>query len=251
MAGTSFYGINWAAFGIVDSSTGLIIADENKGLSKGGVVLVDGDGQGATTANITGLEAAGTKQYANNKAKRVTHGAQSPQLALTMLDMPFEYGQKMKGYVSDGKGGYVLKGGNKPNVAILLCVSDFWGNAMYEAFANGELIEAAHNHGTNTNNEVDYNSAYTYSALSPIKNDVFVDPVTGVQQPYKQFNSADTNFSMDAMLSEVFGGYKDDGTFAGHGKITSSTTTPVNQPANTQTPTATNQATGAGATTVQ
>ncbi len=229
MAGTSFSGINWVAFGIVDSATGKIIADADKGLSETGVVLVDGDGQGATTANITGLEAAGTKQYANNKAKRVTHGAQSPQLALTMLDMPFEYGQKMKGYLSDGKGGYVLKGGPKPNVAIMICSSDFWGNAMYDCFANGELIEAAHNHGTDTNNEVDYNSAYTYSALSPIPNNVFIDPATGTQQPYKQYNSADPKFDMASMLSEVFGGYKDDGTFSNHGKTTSSTTvtTPV------------------------
>lgn len=50
MAGTSFSGINWVAFGIVDSATGKIIADADKGLSETGVVLVDGDGQGATTA---------------------------------------------------------------------------------------------------------------------------------------------------------------------------------------------------------
>ena len=37
-------------------------------------------------------------------------------------------------------------------------------------------------------------------------------------------------FDMASMLSEVFGGYKDAGTFSNHGKVTSSTTvtTPVN-----------------------
>lgn len=229
MQGTSFSGINWVAFGIIDPNTGKIVADADKGLSSTGVVLVDGDGQGATTANITGLESAGQKQYANNKAKRTTHGAQAPQVALTMLDMPFEYGQKMKGYVGDGKGGYVLKGGNKPNVAMLICSSDYWGNAMYDAFANGELIEAGHNHATNTNNEADYNSTYTFSGLAPILDNVFIDPTTGQQQPYKQFASADKGFDEAAMLAEVFGGYKDDGTFANHGKVTSSTFTPTNQ----------------------
>lgn len=68
MQGTSFSGINWVAFGIIDPNTGKIVADADKGLSSTGVVLVDGDGQGATTANITGLESAGQKQYANNKA---------------------------------------------------------------------------------------------------------------------------------------------------------------------------------------
>ena len=60
--GTSFKGIRWVAFGMIDPTTGLIIADEKKGLSKSGVVLVDGDGQGATTANITGWK----KPVSNN-----------------------------------------------------------------------------------------------------------------------------------------------------------------------------------------
>lgn len=102
--GTSFKGIRWVALGIVDPTTGLIVADEKKGLSADGVVLVDGDGQGATTANITALEEAGQQQYANDKVKRITHGTPTPQVALTMLDMPFDIGAKIKGYVTDGKG---------------------------------------------------------------------------------------------------------------------------------------------------
>lgn len=44
MQGTSFSGINWVAFGIIDPNTGKIVADADKGLSSTGVVLVDGDG---------------------------------------------------------------------------------------------------------------------------------------------------------------------------------------------------------------
>ena len=36
--GTSFKGIRWVAFGIVDPTTGLIVADEQKGLSTDGVL---------------------------------------------------------------------------------------------------------------------------------------------------------------------------------------------------------------------
>lgn len=207
--GTSFKGIRWVAFGLIDPTTGLIIADEKKGLSKSGVVLVDGDGQGATTANITGLEEAGQQQYANDKVKRITHGTPTPQVALTMLDMPLDIGQKTKGYVYDGKGGYVLTAGRKPNVALMICSSDYWGNAVLDCFANGEMIESAHNHATSNKNESDYNSTYTYQSLSPIKDDVFVDPTTGTQQSYKEYSSGDANFDAAAMLAEVFGGFVD------------------------------------------
>jgi hypothetical protein len=209
--GTSFKGIRWVAFGIIDPTTGLIVADEKKGLSKDGVVLVDGEGQGATTANITGLEEAGQQQYANDKVKRITHGTPTPQVALTMLDMPFDIGAKTKGYVSDGKGGWVLTAGRKPNVALMICSSDYWGNAVLDCFANGEMVEPSHNHATSNKNEADYNSTYTYQSLSPIKNDVFMDPTTGVQQSYKEYTAGDPNFDVAAMLAEVFGGFQDSG----------------------------------------
>lgn len=208
MAGSvSYNGINHVIFGLLDN-TGAIISDPVKGIGANGILLVDGDGQGATTANITGLEAAGTIQYANNKAKRTTHGAQAPQVALTMLDMPFDVLQKLKGYVSDGKGGYVLSSGKKPHVAMLICSTGFDGENYYDAFANGELVEPGKNHGTNTASEVEYNATLTYQALAPIKDDVFLDD-RGNQQPYKQYASIDSGFTEAAMLKEVFGGYTD------------------------------------------
>ena len=59
MAGMSIKGIDFVMAGITDDK-GVLIADPDKGgLGEKGIVLWDGDGDGATTANITGLEEAG------------------------------------------------------------------------------------------------------------------------------------------------------------------------------------------------
>lgn len=208
--GVSFKDIAWVEFATLDDN-GKIIADAVKGLSTTGIYHADGDGEGATTANITGLEEKGTPQYANGKTKRMAHGAQTPSLALTMLDMDGSVMAKMKGYVSDGKGGYVLSSAKKPHVAIIVASYDFEGHLFYDCFANGEMIEVAHNHGTNTNTEVDYNGTFEYDALDPLGSTVFVDD-QGVQRPYKYYYSAADGFDEAAMRKEVFGGYVASGT---------------------------------------
>ena len=204
--GVSFQDIAWVEFAMLNDA-GLIIADKEKGLSEDGLYHADGDGEGATTANITGLEEKGTPQYANGKVKRMTHGAQTPSLALTMLDMDAFVMNKMKGYVSDGKGGTVLSSGKKPHVAVMVASKDFAGNLYYDCFANGEMIEPAHNHGTNTKSEVDYNGAFEYDVVDPIRDGIFEDD-KGVQRPYKSYYSRDPEFDEAAMYEEVFGGYK-------------------------------------------
>lgn len=217
MAGSSFSGINWVKFALTDEA-GMLISDSKLGLGEDGVLLVDGDAEGATTANITGLEEKGTAQYANNKVKRMAHGSQTPSVALTMLDMAYQWSQKMKGYVSDGKGGYVLSTSTKPHVAIMISSSDFDGNPVYDCFANGEMIEVGRNHGTNTNSEVDYNATYEYDVLDPLRDGIFLDD-KGVQRSYKQYYSSDEGFDEAAMYAEVFGGYK----------LNSASTTPGSQ----------------------
>lgn len=211
--GVSFKDIAWVEFARLDD-TGKLIADAEKGLSETGVYHADGDGEGATTANITGLEEKGTPQYANGKVKRMTHGAQTPSLALTMLDMDAFVMNKMKGYVPDGKGGYVLSSGKKPHIAVIVASKDFDGNLFYDCFANGEMIEVAHNHGTNTNAETDYNGTFEYDAMDPLADGVFTDDM-GVDRSYKNFYSADPNFDKAAMYKEVFGGYKLPGSDTG------------------------------------
>lgn len=209
MAGASFEGINWVAFGILDNH-GKIIADD-KGIGSGGVLIVDGDAEGATTANVTGIEEKGTPQYANNKVKRMAHGSQTPSVALTMLDMDYKALMKMKGYDDDGKGGYVLTTSQKPHVALLICTSDFNGDYIFEGFANGEIIEAAHNHGTNTKNETDANATLEYDVIDPLDDTIFLDS-RGRQRSYKTFYQAHSGFKFEDMFKEVFGGYVLDAT---------------------------------------
>ena len=222
--GSSTFGIDYAVFGLVDHQTGDLLTGD-KGLSESGIVLIDDPGEGVMTANITNLEAAGTRQFANNRAKRTTHGAQQPQIALTMMDISLEVARKMLGYNKDATGGSVLDSNNKPAVAMLLASQDFKGNFLYDGFANGELVMPSRNHGTNNANETDANATFTYQALEPIKDGVFVD-ASGNQQPYKQWNSGSTGFSSVAMLKEVFGGYAGDDIIAKRkGTVSSAVTT--------------------------
>jgi len=225
-AGTSSFGIDYVIFGITDDEGELIASDS--GVSSTGIVLVDGDGQGATTANVTNIEAAGTEQYANNQVKRIAHGLSRPQVALTMLDLDLELSNKLLGYDMDKTGGAVLRNGTKPNVAMLIASHDFNNNYHYLGFANGEMIEAAMNHGTNNANETDANATFTYQALAPIPDGTFAD-ANGSSQPMKIWNSGLTGFDSATMLKEVFGGYA--GTDIVKSHATSSTGTSSTTPA--------------------
>lgn len=212
MAGISVKGIDFVMLGLTDN-TGKLIADEVQGLSQTGLVLIDGDGDGATTANITALEEAGQQQYANNKVKRINHGVPTPQVALTMLDMPYDVARKCIGY-QEVNGGAVL-GNNKPHVAMLIASHDFDGNWFFDTFANGEMIIPTRNHGTSNKNETDSDAAFTYQSMAPIPNNVFVNN-DGSQQAYKMWNTGDTNYKQANMLKEVFGGYTGDDPMAGY-----------------------------------
>lgn len=195
----STHGVKDVTFGLIDS-TGAIITDATKGISTTGIYLVDGDAEGATQANVTGLEAAGTVQYANDGPKRVSNGAMEPQVALEFLDIDFDTLQKLKGFVTDGKGGWTRQL-PKPHVAMLVHSRSYGGVDIYEGFANGQLIEAGMNHGTDNNGETDANTTLTYQGLDPLKADTFDG------QPYKIWTSADEGFDKAAMMGEVFGGY--------------------------------------------
>lgn len=212
MAGISLKGIDFVMFGITDN-TGKLIADSDKGVSETGLALIDGDGDGATTANITALEEAGQQQYGNNKVKRINHGVPTPQVALTMLDMPYDIARKLIGY-QKVNGGDVL-GNIKPHVAMLIASHDFDGNFFFDTFANGEMIIPTRNHGTSNKNETDSNATFTYQSLAPIPNNVFVN-ADGSQQAYKMYNAGETGFNYKKMLAEVFGGYQGDNPMASY-----------------------------------
>lgn len=221
-AGTSSFGIDYVIFGVVDDAGKLLTGD--KGVSETGIVLVDGDGEGATTANVTNIEAAGTEQYANNQVKRIAHGLSRPQVALTMLDLDLKLTNSLLGYDMDKTGGAVLRSGSKPNVAMLIASHDFKDNYHYVGFANGEMIEPTLNHGTNNANETDANATFTYQALAPIPDGTFVD-ANGNSQPMKIWNSGLTGFNSAAMLKEVFGGYEGADIVKGHVAVSSASPT--------------------------
>lgn len=239
MAGMSFKGIDFVMAGITDDQ-GVLIADPAKGgLGEKGIALWDGDGDGATTANITALEEAGQQQYANNKVKRINHGVPTPQVALTMLDIPYEDASTMVGYESVN-GGRVLSN-QKPHVALVIASHDFDGNWFFDAFANGEVIIPTRNHGTSNKNETDSNATFTYQSMAPIPNDVFINK-DGSQQAYKAFNTGDTGWvSYEAMLKEVFGGYTGENPMAhyvqatGTGSFTNTNQSNVTKPASVTT----------------
>ncbi|WP_281829379.1 phage tail protein [Lactobacillus amylolyticus] len=204
--GGSSFGINWVKFAAVDD-TGKIITDPSKGgLGTDGVYLADAGAEGTSEAKIDGLEEKGTIQYANNKAKRVQHGAPTPSVTLTMLDIDYKQLMIMKGYVSDSKGGYVISSKGKPHVAMIICSSDYDDNPIYDCFANGEVIETGKDHKTNDSKEEDYNAALEYDVLDPIGDSVFLDD-NNEQQLYKVFYGVETGFDASNMYKEVFGGY--------------------------------------------
>lgn len=221
MAGLSFKGIDFVMGGITDNK-GVLLTPDKGGIGSAGIALWDGEGDGATTANITALEEAGQQQYANNKVKRTAYGVPTPQVALTMLDIPYEDGAKMTGYQTVN-GGEVLSS-RKPHVALLIASHDLDGNWFFDCFANGEMTLPTRNHGTNNKNETDSNATFTYQALAPIPNNVFVNK-EGSQIPYKMYNTGSTSWTgYDAMLKEVFGGYTGTNPMAAYVQATGGTT---------------------------
>lgn len=201
---TTTHGIDLVTFGLVDDDGQLIKGKD--GLSEDGLYSPKMNYEGASTANITGLEANGTAQFANNVKKRTSESQSSPQVALTFLDIGFVQYQKILGYEQDANdGGWSLKH-PKPHVAMLLKSTGLDGSTVYEGFAKGTAIEPTKNHGTDTQNEVDSDAAITYEAETPDA-EVFKTS-DGRKTPYRRWNTSDPSFkTYDAVLTQVFPGY--------------------------------------------
>lgn len=175
---------------------GKVIADADKGLSADGVYTADHGVISAKTANITGIEAAPTKIYGNNKAVDLQHAKGDTSVALDFNHLPYDVLNKMLGRVSDGKGGYTKS--DKPRVAMLITSNEVDGNdEVYFGFGNGELINPDQSNGTDTNTDVRADDTLTYSALDV---DEWGDSL-------KVWYAGDTKFDNAAMLADVFGGY--------------------------------------------
>lgn len=223
----STHGIRQSWFARLDDDGKLISDPAKGGLGTDGVYSPTVNAEGLTVANYTGLETAGTLQYANDEAKRMTTSKMAPALAITALDFDRVQANLMLGYEPDGTGGYTLVT-PKPHIAILTKAENFDGSFTYEAMANATVIKAGTSHSTDQQAETDANDTFQANGLIPIDPDVFVNK-NGDQQPYKVWLSDADGFNQAAMFKEVFGGYVlGNGTHANNADT--GTTTPVTTP---------------------
>ena len=192
-------GLKMVTLALVDPKTQQLIKDE-QGLSTKGILEVDSSMLGTKTANISNMEGQATKIPGHNAVQDVLIGPGSPTVALDFNNLDFEVKQKLLGFKSDSKGGYVMKG-DKPHVAMLIETETLdRANSVYFGFANGIMQENAQNVGTDTDTAQTRNDDnMTYNALS-------AKAFNG--EPLKKYYSGAEGFQEADMLKEVFGGYK-------------------------------------------
>ena len=191
-------GLKMVTLALVDPKTQQLIKDE-QGLSTKGILEVDSSMLGTKTANISNMEGQATKISGNNGVQDVLIAPGSPTVALDFNNLDFEVKQKLLGFKSDTKGGYVMQG-DKPHVAMLIESETLdRKNSIYFGFANGIMQENAQNIATDTDTAQTRNDDnMTYNALS-------AKAFGG--EPLKKYYSGATSFDKATMLKEVFGGY--------------------------------------------
>lgn len=191
-------GLKMVTLALVNPKTQQIITGE-QGLSTNGILEVDSSMLGTKTANISNIEGQATKIPGNNAVQDVLIAPGSPTVALDFNNLDFEVKQKLLGFKSDTKGGYVMQG-DKPHVAMLIETETLdRANSVYFGFANGIMQENAQNIATDTDTAQTRNDDnMTYNALAA-KN------FNG--EPLKKYYSGASGFEKNNMLKEVFGGY--------------------------------------------
>ena len=191
-------GLKMVTLALVNPKTQQIIKAE-QGLSTDGILKVDSSMLGTKTANISNMEGQATKISGNNAVQDVLIAPGSPTVALDFNNLDFEVKQKLLGFKSDSKGGYVMKG-DKPHVAMLIETETLdRANSVYFGFANGIMQENAQNIATDTDTAQTRNDDnMTYNALSAKAFD---------GEPLKKYYSGADGFQEANMLKEVFGGY--------------------------------------------
>ena len=191
-------GLKMVRLALVDAKTQNLITGA-QGLSEKGVIEVGSDMLGTKTANISNMEGQATKISGNNAVQDVLIAPGSPTVALDFNNLDFEIKQKLLGFKSDGKGGYVMQG-DKPHVAMLIETETLdRKNSIYFGFANGIMQENAQNIATDTDTAQTRNDDnMTYNALS-------AKAFGG--EPLKKYYSGASGFEKTNMLKEVFGGY--------------------------------------------
>lgn len=191
-------GLKMVKLALVDAKTQQLIKGE-QGLSADGILAVDSSMLGTKTANISNMEGQATKVNGNNSVQDVMIAPGSPTVALDFNNLDFEVKQKLLGFKSDGKGGYVMQG-DKPHVALLIESETLdRTHSVYFGFGNGIMQETAQNVATDTDTaQTREDDNMTYNALS-------TKAFNG--EPLKKFYSGADGFEEANMLKEVFGGY--------------------------------------------
>ena len=191
-------GLKMVTLALVDPKTQDLLKGE-QGLSTDGILKVDSSMLGTKTANISNMEGQATKISGNNAVQDVLIAPGSPTVALDFNNLDFEIKQKLLGFKSDTKGGYVMQS-DKPHVAMLIETETLdRANSVYFGFANGIMQENAQNIATDTDTAQTRNDDnMTYNALAA-KN------FNG--EPLKKYYSGASGFEKTNMLKEVFGGY--------------------------------------------
>ena len=184
-----------ATFALLDDN-GDLIKDATKGLSTDGIYVADHNGEGFSQINVTAIEAAGTPGWGNGQIKRTAYGKSMPTLALTALDLDFKINQMLKGVTQNTNTGAWVRQLPKPHVAMIAESQSLDGDiSIYECF-----------NSTDTNSEAAYSTVLNGTVLTPLKSNIFL-AANGVQQPYMIAKSTDTNFDLDKLMAETFGGY--------------------------------------------
>ncbi len=188
-------GIKQVQLAILDD-TGKIVTG-TAGLSTTGIYATGIGNFTTKNANITGLEAAFTKIYGDNKVSDLQRTRGDASVALDFNALPHDVLMKILGQVSDTKGGYTL--GDKPKVALLIetdAVSE--DGQVYFGFRQGEVINPDSSNGTDTTTDTRADDTLTYAPL---------DNADWNNQPVKIFYSNETGFLPATMLADVFQGY--------------------------------------------
>ncbi|MCB8556210.1 phage tail protein [Streptococcus vestibularis] len=191
-------GLKMVKVALVDPKTQQLIKG-TEGLSTDGVVEIDSSMLGTKTANISNIEGSATKVSGNNAVQDVIVAPGSPTVAFDFNNLDFELKQKLLGFKSDGKGGFVMQG-DKPHVAVLIETETLdRKHSIYFGFANGIMQESTQNVATDTD------TAQTRNADNLTYNSLSAKAFGG--EPIKKYYSGAGSFDKANMLKEVFGGY--------------------------------------------
>lgn len=190
-------GLKKTYLAIIDKKTGKIKTGTD-GLSADGLYQSNSKDLGTKSANITNISTSGTQIFGDNALVDVTNSKSFPQVAGVWNNLPFDVKAKLKGEVSDGKGGYV-QSQDLPQIALIVESETLdRANSIFYAFANGQVKETAVNIQTDTAAEVRVDDTLTYQSFG-------FDAWNN--QGMKTYFSGDTGFDKTAMLKEVMGGY--------------------------------------------